>query len=165
MMDNLLNIWRERSGREKALIAVALGLLALLAIWLLLLKPVTEFPAKQTRALAQAELDLKIMQKGRRIIQSQANSSIAPVAKLTVDQFQSTITKAAKVHGLLITRRQPKGLEELTLWLDSVDGKSFYAWVDELTGGYNITLSKAQVYRNDDNSVRVLVTFELTGKS
>ncbi|MCF6275406.1 MAG: type II secretion system protein M [Robiginitomaculum sp.] len=161
----MTELWSQRNDREKILIGVAAALLACLLLWQFLYRPVSNYPAAQERAYKQAVLDLKIMQKGQGIIQNQTNANAAPITKLTEEQFQSTITKAAKAHNLIITRRQPKGLEELTLWFDSVDGKSFYAWVDELTGGYNIALSKAQIYRNDDSSVRVLVTFELADKA
>lgn len=159
------NFWNERTGREKGLIGMALGLLAVLVLWFLVYKPISEYPAKQSRTYAQAELDLKIMQKGQFVIQGQSNGVAKTVTTLSVDQFPSTITKAAKDHNLLITRRQPKGYEELTLWLDSVDGKSFYTWVDVLTGGYNIVLTKAQIYHNDESNVRVQVTFKLAETS
>ena len=161
----MIEFWKQRNNREKILIGVAAALLAFLVLWQFLFKPISNYPAAQERAYKQAELDLKIMQKGQRIIKAQANTSATSTTKLSVEQFQSTITKSTKTHGLVITRRQPKGLTELSLWLDSVDSKAFYTWVDALTSGYNITLDKAQIYRNDDNTVRVLVTFKLAEKS
>ena len=158
------NIWNARNDREKVLMGVAAALLALLVLWMFVYTPLSNYPAKQERAYKQAELDLKIMQNGQNdlmgVLQGQS-AAVKPVTMLSAEQYQSTITDAAKTKGLIITRRQPKGYAEITLWLDEVDSKALYAWIDGITSSYNVTLTKAQLYRNDNASVRALVTYKL----
>lgn len=156
----MMSLWNERNDREKILIGVAAALLALLVLWMFVYTPMSNYPAKQERAYKQAVQDLKIMQKGQTVLQGQS-TTVKPVTMLTAEKYQSTITDAAKDKGLIITRRQPKGYEEITLWLDDVDSKALYAWIDGITSSYNVTLTKAQLYRNDDASVRALVTYKL----
>lgn len=157
-------IWNERNDREKALIGVAAALLAGLLLWMFVYTPISNYPAKQERAYKQAELDLKIMQKGREklmgVLQRQSVAD-KPITMLTTEQFQSTVTEAAKTHGLVISRRQPKGYEEISLWLEDTNSKALYAWIDGVTSSYNVTLIRAQLYRNDDASIRALVAFKL----
>ena len=170
MIELWRQIWEGRSGREKTLLWAAGIFLSMLLLWVFAYKPLSNYPAAQIRALKQAELDLKIMQKGQANLQSilqdlSASHVAKPVIKLPIAQFQSIVTGAAKDQNILISRRQPNGEGELTLWLENTESTAFYAWVNELTGGYNIELTRAQMYRNDDGSIRVMVTFNLVGQS
>lgn len=159
-MELWTNIWSARNSREKVLIGIALTLLALVMLWQFFYKPLANYPAVQERAYKQAVLDLKTMQKGQTVLRGQS-ANVKPVTTLSAEQYQSTITDAAKAKGLIITRRQPKGYEEIALWLDDVDSKGLYDWVEGITSSYNVVLIKAQLYRNDDANVRALVTFKL----
>lgn len=156
----MMEWWNQRENREQALIGAAATLLAVLVLWQFVYKPIANYPAAQERAYKQAELDLKIMQKGQRVLQGQTDTS-KPVTTLTAETFQSTVTEAAKTHGLVISRRQPKGYEEISLWLEDTNSKALFAWIDGVTGSYNVTLIRAQLYRNDDASIRAVVAFKL----
>jgi len=158
----MIELWKNRTSREKALMAVAGALLGVFVLWQFVYKPLVNWPKVQERALQQAELDLKIMQKGQSVLRAQSMSAVnQDVTVLALVDFQTTITNIAKDKGLTISRRQPGGDRELTLWLENTKSTAFYAWVDDVTKGYNISLQRAQLNRNDDSSVRAQVTFVL----
>ncbi len=158
----MIKLWENRNSREKILLTIASVLLGIFLLWQFAYKPLVNWPKAQERALEQAELDLKIMQKGYLILQAQsADSNELEITLLAPTNFQTTITRIAKEHGLTISRRQPGANNELTLWLENARSPAFYAWVDDLTKGYNIKLARAQLNRNDDASVRAQVTFVL----
>ena len=158
----MIALWKKSSAREKALVAVAGALLGIFILWQFAYKPLANWPKAQERALQQAELDLKIMQKGQSVLRAQSMSTQdQEITVLAPADFQTTINNIAKDKGLTISRRQPGGDRELTLWLENTKTTAFYAWVDDLTKGYNISLLRAQLNRNDDASVRAQVTFVL----
>jgi len=158
----MIELWKNRSGRERLLIAVAGTLLGIFILWQFAYKPLANWPKAQERALQQAELDLKIMQKGQLVLQAQSVSiQDLDITVLASVDFQTTITSIAKDKGLTISRRQPGRNRELTVWLENTKTTAFYAWVDDLTKGYNISLLRAQLNRNDDASVRAQATFVL----
>ncbi len=158
----MIKFWQNSSAREKTLLAIAAGLVGIFFLWQFIYKPLVSWPKAQEAALKQAELDLKIMQKGRLLLQSRPGGGDKPaVTRLAAADFQTTITRLAKQQGLVISRRQPAGDNELTLWLETAKATAFYAWVDDLTGKYNISLTRVQLNRNDDTSIRAQVTFVL----
>ncbi|PHS40803.1 MAG: hypothetical protein COA91_02930 [Robiginitomaculum sp.] len=158
----MIKFWQNSSGREKLLVVIATSLLGIFFLWQFAYKPLVNWPKAQERALKQAELDLKIMQKGHLVLQSQSgDTGKLVITMLATADFQTTITRLAKEKGLTISRRQPAGDKELTVWLESTKTTAFYAWVDDLTGKYNISLARVQLNRNDDASVRAQVTFVL----
>jgi len=124
----MIDIWKARAGREKVLIAVASGLLGIFVLWQFIYKPLANWPKAQMRALQQAELDLKIMQKGQSVLRAQSTGDAnQEITVLTSADFQTTITTIAKDKGLTISRRQPGGDRELTLWLENTKSTAFYA--------------------------------------
>jgi len=155
----LRKIWEQREPREKVLIGIMLTLFVLFFGWLLALKPIVEYPKAQKRAYEQASADLKIVKAGEAALQGQ----IIGVEKtvLSSQNFQSTITGSAGKHGLKISRRQPKGDNELSVWLENAVTPAFYAWAEELTSTYNMTVAQVHINRNDDGSVRVNITYRL----
>jgi len=161
----MTDIWKNRSGREKALVVVATGLLGFFLLWQFAFKPLVNWPKAQERALKQAELDLQIMQRGQLALQVQSlDSTNATITVLVPSDFQTTITKLAQDKGLTISRRQPGGEGELTLWLENTTSTAFYGWVDDLTNSYNVSLVRAQLNRNDNANIRAQVTFVLGEK-
>lgn len=153
-----MQFWTDREPREKALIAIAVGLAFLLLVFQFLLKPLAAYPDEQKALYEQAELDLQRMRAGK-IVLAGANPQIKDM--LSVDQAQSMITSSAGAGGLTISRRQPNGEKGLTVWLERAESKLLYVWLDELTGKYNVGLVGANLNRNDDGTVRAQLTFEM----
>jgi len=151
--------WRQRDPREKTLIMIAAGMFVLLIGWLLVLNPILAYPKNQKLAYEQANKNLKIIKAGETALLGAVDLPVKTA--LSAQNFQSTITGLAGKHGLKISRRQPKGDGELTVWLEKAQTTSFYAWVDELTKAYNISANRVNINRNDDGSVRVNITYQL----
>ena len=153
-----MKFWTEREPRERLLIAVALGLLALVIGLQFVLKPLMAYPDAQKLKLDQAERDLVVMKEGR-----VALSGPAPVEKqiINANQAQTMITNSAQDNGLTIARRQPNGDTGLTVWIEDAESKLLYRWLDDITSQYNVGLLGANVNRNDGGSVRAQLTFRL----
>ena len=152
--------WDQREPRERSSHRYR-GCIICAAIWLAAgFKAVNGIPQKRKkRAYEQANADLKIIKAGETALQGQTIQAEKKV--LSAQNFQSTITGSAGKHGLKISRRQPKGDTELSVWLEDAATTAFYAWADELTSTYNMTATQVHLSRNDDGSVRVNITYKL----
>jgi general secretion pathway protein M len=154
----MIALWTEREPREKVLIGVALGLVFVLLLGQFVIKPMMNYPVAQKRVLEQAERDLNVMRDGKLALMG-AKPQVRQA--LEVNEAQSMITNSAGQNGLAITRRQPNGDTGLTVWLETVDSKLMYQWLDELTGKYEISVLGANLNRNDDGTVRAQLTFKI----
>ena len=153
-----MKFWTEREPREKLLIGVALGLLALIFGTQFIVKPLMAYPESQQAKLDQAERDLAQIKQGQAAL-----SGPAPVDKqnINANQAQTMITQSAQRSGLTIARRQPNGQTGLTVWIENAESKKLYNWLDDVTGNYNIELLGANLNRNDGGTVRAQLTFKL----
>ncbi len=155
----MIKFWQNCKPREKGLIAFATLLFILLVGWQVILKPLITYPNTQKQIFEQAVTDLAIVKAGTDALRD-ANP-LTPKTNLTALEFQSTIIGSASQHDLNISRRQPKGAAELSIWMENVSATSFYAWVDELTRTYNIAVQQVSLFRNGDGSIRVNIAFML----
>ena len=148
--------WAHLGEREKLLISMALGLVFLLLAWQFIAKPIANFPGNQKQAFETAQSDLKFMRASEPIL---AMPIAEPKINIAAGELQSIVTKIALSKDLPISRRQPKGDDELTLWLEDVLSVNFYDWALELTKNYNIVLQRVSINRNDDGTIRAQIDF------
>ena len=157
------NIWNGLNRRERLLVALALGLFALLLFWALIYRPVHQYPARQEQAYKRAVLDLKLMQKAQKQWQAIGGQAGPTPKSLTPDAFRALLTRTAAEKDLAIVRRQPKGDREVSLWFEGVDSTALYGWMSELVNTYNISIARAQINREEPAGVRAMISFRLEG--
>ena len=164
MRARLQALWSGLNPRERMLVGIALALTGLLLFWLFVYRPISHYPTSQKRAYERAVLDLKLMKKAQSGLRSGLVNPVRP-EQLAPEKFQSVLTRTASENGLSITRRQPKGDREVSLWFEGVNSRTLYVWLQKLTKQYNIRVVRAQISRDDPGGVRAMLTFRLEAKS
>jgi type II secretory pathway component PulM len=150
------SFWARQNSREKILILIAFALALVVLGGQFVVKPLKNFPAQQKKNYEKAQSDLIFMRQSKAVLSKKQTGT---KAKLMQDDLQSVITRTALDNDLKITRRQPNDKGQITLWLENATSVGVYTWVETLTSGYNITLWRTNINRNDDGTVSVQITF------
>jgi len=155
-------LWMERNERERLLLAIAGGLMALLVLWQLVLKPVAAYRADAQAGYERAQERLEEMQRAAAQAAALMARSRDGEASPTGD-VRGIAMAAARAKGLTVTRLQPNDDGGLTLWIDGVDTRVLYDWVVMLQKDHGIVVQKASVSAND-GAATVRAQLQLAGK-
>lgn len=153
----MIRIWRDLSGRERGLIAVA-GLLALLVLMAqFVVRPLlgARLEARRGHAAALVLVD-EMADKAARLgaLQTRRGSLQAPDAATV----RLTVGRTAQARGIAITRLSPEPGGAVSLWLDDADARAVFAWLVELEQTHGIHVRKADMGNAaDGKSVRFQV--------
>ena len=153
--------WGNYSLREKWLVSLAGILFVGFLTYQFGFRPLWAYPHTQKQKWEQSNSDLAFMRESEKIL---SQTSQAGVQTIDAKELQPTITRLAVKYGLIITRRQPDGDTGITLWLDNAQSPALFSWIKDITNGHNINLSRINMNRNDDGSVRVQIGFEIGTK-
>ncbi|MBL4869496.1 MAG: type II secretion system protein M [Robiginitomaculum sp.] len=154
----MIKYWTNLSIREKLLVSVAAGIIALFIVWQFAFKPLLAFPSQQKKMYEKAQTDLLIMREGQSVL---VNSTPLTNEKTKVRDIFSEVTRSAVENGLVISRRQPNGATGISLWFAKVQSPKLYQWLDELTREHDIVIVRASVNKGEGNTVQAQITFEL----
>lgn len=139
--------WAQRTTRERGLILTMLGLLALLMLWLVLVRPlVAAREAARTDAVAAAE----------RLAQAQALTAAiaarpAPSAVPVIDVLSRRLAEA----GLQPARLEAQGNGQAVVEIAAISGRLLIGWAAGLEQRDGLVIERLQASRNPDQSVRV----------
>lgn len=136
MITQISNWWDVRESRERQLLAVLAGLVA---IFLIIFAVV--LPLRAAASTAQFEL-------------TQAKSNLALVSRLTPNQGatglrapfdRSVLITVARTQNVKITRVQPDGEGSFSVWIDDAETQPLYGFFEGLIGDYDVTLDRVVV--------------------
>jgi general secretion pathway protein M len=126
-------LWLARTSRERWLLAVMLALVALVLVWLLILRPLSDMlsAARQRHGEAVAGL-------------AEARSQAAAIAALEKDRpapsagpIDLAVAAAASEAGFQLSGLQPEGAGRVSLAIGSAKAQALFGWVARLEGqGY-----------------------------
>lgn len=129
MMERLKMLWGERSPREQWMLGVMFALLAVVILWLGLLRPLDAAQRSAHDALVQAtDRNAEIRAKVKLL------KSLPPVARamdraVPLDQF---IGQSAGEAGLTLERAQAQGADRFDMAIASVRPVALFSWLAAL---------------------------------
>jgi general secretion pathway protein M len=155
-MNGTLKIWwRTRTLREQRLLLAMIAILAIVLIWLLIVRPLGDAlsrarerhgAAAQAVAEARAQADLI-----RRLEQG-----APPALGIPLD---SLISQSATEAGFPVTRVERDGAGIATFVSSSVRPQAFFAWVEQMESTRGLLVERLSATTNSDQTLSVQVTF------
>lgn len=158
MTDALLLWWRERTLREQRLLLVMFALLAVVAGWFLVVRPLSDQLAEAQRrhgeavtALAEARARADALRRLHNVPQASA-----PVP---IDGFVSRTSAEA---GFANARIAGQGPARATFAIDAVRPQAFFAWV-RLMERRGLVVDSLRARANADRTLAVEAAFRARG--
>lgn len=148
------------TDRERNLLMVMVGLILLFVLYFAVYRPMDKANAAADRSVAAAENVLETVQRAAQLAKQMGGGNTQ--SRQRDDRpVRVIVAVTARASGVNITRVQPTDSGAVTLWIDSVNPQSFYAWVAQLGAEHAITPTKVSVQKTGTaGSVRVQVQFE-----
>ncbi|MEM7662804.1 MAG: type II secretion system protein GspM [Pseudomonadota bacterium] len=155
----MMQWWETREPRERLLLSIAALLTLLVLGYLLVISPLSSAREDASRALASAQADRAIVERGIAAIGSADASSSG--AAPDVDDFRTMVTRSAREAGLSLSRVQRGSDGTIQLRFDDAEPPRLFAWlatIEAEPGGEIVAASISA--RNDE---RIEAVIELRG--
>jgi general secretion pathway protein M len=128
MMDRVKTLWGDRSPREQAMLGVMIALLAVVILWLGILRPLDGAQRSARAALAEATDRNAAIRAKVKLLKSLPRSSASAAA----GAFDQMIGQSAGEAGLTLERAQTQGADRLDIALASVRPSALFSWLAAL---------------------------------
>jgi general secretion pathway protein M len=158
MIGRLKTLWMARTVRERWLLAVMLALVALVLVWLLILRPLSDMlsAARQSHGEAVAAL-------------AEARSQAAAIAALERNRpapfagpIDTAIAAAASDAGFQLSGLQPVGQGRVSLAIGAAKPQALFGWVAALEAqGYIVQSLTAS--SNPDRTLSAQIVLRARG--
>jgi general secretion pathway protein M len=158
MSARLKALWLARTSRERWLLGVMLALVALVLVWLLILRPLSDMlsAARQRHGEAVAALE-------------QARSQAAAIGALEKDRpapsagpIDAAVAAAASEAGFQLSGLQPEAAGRVSLSIGAAKAQALFGWVARLEGqGYIVQSLTAT--SNPDRTLSAQVVLRARG--
>lgn len=147
--------WAQRTTRERGLILIMLGLLGLLLLWLLLVRPlVAAREAARADAVAAAG----------RLAQAQAlTAAIAARPAASAVPVIDVLSRRLAEAGLQPARLEAQGNGQAVVEIAAISGRLLIGWAAGLEQRDGLVIERLQASRNPDQSVRVQLLVRSAG--
>jgi general secretion pathway protein M len=158
MNESLRSWWKTRNQREQRLLLVMSGLLALVLVWLVVIRPLNDGLSdarERHNAAVLALADLRA--QAAAIKQAQQGTT----ANLTVP-IETMVGGAASDAGFTVTRIEPQGGNQVNLVIDAVKPQAFFGWVGQMESR-GLIVDRLVATPNADQSLSVQVSFRARG--
>lgn len=157
----MIEWWDKISLRERALVATAAALLALIVLLQFILFPLLAQRSAASLRAEQASRTLDLMTS--RGLSQPADASASAGATLDADARRRAILDAATRRGLAIARVQVSAEGVVTVQVDDTSAENVFAWLFELRSSAGLEASKATITQAGLGLVRS--SFEFGGAS
>ncbi|KKW90924.1 type II secretion system protein GspM [Sphingobium chungbukense] len=126
MMERLKTVWGERSPREQWMLGVMFALLAVVILWLGLLRPL-DMARRSTRDALREATDRNASIRAKvKLLKSLSRAAGTVDAGVPLDQF---IGQSAGEAGLTLERAQAQGGDRLDMAIASVRPVALFSWL------------------------------------
>ncbi|MCI5043567.1 MAG: type II secretion system protein M [Aquisalinus sp.] len=152
----MMSWWSGLSKREKLLLSIMGGLIAVLAVSLLIIRPVTDYNQQAGQNLTAAQ------NLSRMVDQAAIAASMQERASVTPESLRGVITRSAQQAGLRwINIRTNQEEQSLTISFSVAPAGDFFVWLQELQVQHGIIVREARLSdtRNNDGTIDASVTF------
>lgn len=154
-----MEAWQNMTDRERNLVVLAGGLALLVAIYLLLVRPLSMYVDDSERELRRAENTYINVASGAAEIRAAGGAGTEE--KQRTDPLRLAVAKAARANNVQISRIQPGDSGSLTVWIESVPAQRLYVWLQQLSAESGISPSKLNAQKSRvEGMLRLQVQFE-----
>ena len=157
MNEALASWWRLRSAREQGLLLVMFGLLALVLVWLLVVRPLSDALDSAKRRHGEAVTALA---------EARARAGAGPLATaptatapLPVDAYLGRTATEAGFTGARIVAQGPA---RATVAIDAARPQAFFAWV-RLMEQNGLVVESLRARANDDRTLAIEAALRARG--
>ena len=148
-----MDYFKSRTPREQALLVGMIALFALLAVWMVVIKPAMTMKTDAQRAQAAALRDYNIVRSGAPIIAGNSNTKAGAKAF-----DRSAIVSLAAQQSLPISRLQNEPGGAIKVWFEDVESVRVCAFLSNLSAGYSASIDGVQISRRDGETVSAQIT-------
>jgi general secretion pathway protein M len=159
MTARLKALWLARTPRERWLLGVMLALVALVVVWLAILRPLSDLLSAARQRHGEAVTAL-----------AEARSQAAAIAALERNRptasavpIDAAIAASASGAGFQLSALQPEGAGRVSLAIGAAKPQALFGWVAGLEGqGYIVQSLTAT--SNPDRTLSARITFRARGR-
>jgi general secretion pathway protein M len=155
----MTNWWQSRTLREQRLILVMLSLMAIVLVWLAILRPIgdahsaaKERHGKAVIALAEARAraaSIRSLERQRR-----------PALNMPIETL---VGQSASEAGFALSQLRGEGGTRVTLAIAAARPQAFFAWVERLEREHGFIVDRLTAGTNSDRSLNVELTLRMRG--
>jgi general secretion pathway protein M len=159
MNDSLKIWWRTRTLREQRLLLAMAGLLGIVLLWLLILRPLNDSLSQARERHGAAVLALAEARAQAAAIGSlQQRRPAALGAPLEV-----VLNQSASEAGFTPARVQRDGMNQATMAFEAVRPQAFFAWVRRVESDRGLIVERLSATTNSDQTLAAEITFRARG--
>ncbi|MGI9301161.1 MAG: type II secretion system protein GspM [Gammaproteobacteria bacterium] len=146
--------WDSLQARERMIVTVLGGVVALVVVYFILLRPLADARARLRADTKSQQATLAWMQQAGQEIQQLRRQSSAGGASANRSML-SIVDSSAKKSGLRkpITRMEPDGDNAVKLWVDDAEFDALVRWLGELQRTFAVQVGRASFSRTDSPGV------------
>ena len=142
--------WSGRSDRERSMLGVMFGLMAVLVFWFALVRPIDDARERGELRLAAATADagrIAAISEGIR----RARASTPPVLAVPLP---AAVGQAAEASGFTLSRLDPLSGDQVTIAISTARGPALFKWLGVLDN-QGIIVDKLTLRPNSDATLAV----------
>ena len=151
--------WRLRSEREQRLLLVMFGLIALVLVWLLVVRPLSDALDSAKRRHGDAVTALAEA-RARAATGARPPAASAPPAPLPIDAYIGRTASEAGFTGARITAQGPA---RAAVAIDAARPQAFFAWV-RLIEQNGVVVETLRARANSDRTLAVEAALRARGR-
>jgi general secretion pathway protein M len=152
--------WRSRTLREQRLLLAMSGLLSVVLLWLLLIRPLGDALSNARERHSNAALVLAEARAQAALIRQLEGS--AP-AKAFAEPIDALVSRSATEAGFPIARLEREGTNQATLVLASVRPQAFFGWLAQMESR-GLIVERLNASTNSDRTLTIQVSFRGRGR-
>lgn len=153
----LRDAWTARAERERQVLAIGAGALALILAYLLVWEPLHALHQRRVANLADARTLAIRLQELRAAVQSSATPTPGSLDR----SLLSVVDQSGKSSsiGKTPSRIQPEGDAAVRVWFEDVPFDGVVRWLSELRSRHGVRVSEAEIERESGSGlVKVRLT-------
>ena len=155
----MMGYWNSRTGRERALIGVALLLVIVALLQFAIVRPLMAAKADSKLALEAASRQLDVV--SAEITSQSARVAGAPGARASSQNLRSDLLQLANARGLSVSRLQTADDGRLILQFERTVPTLVYAWLADADMRYGAVPERVTMFAEEAGYVRA--SFEFAG--
>jgi general secretion pathway protein M len=155
MNDTFRIWWRGRTLREQRLLLAMAGLLLLVLVWLLVIRPVNDSLSAARERHATAVVRLAEARAQAAAIRSLSGAPRSTLA----GPLTTVLSSAATEAGFPVSRVEPQGADRATMVLGNVRPQAFFGWVRQMESRNGLVVERMSATTNSDQTLAVQITF------
>lgn len=159
-MNGLKAWWRMRSPREQRMVAIMVGLLALVIAWLGIIRPLDDALADARARQARAVLALADARGQAQAIRALERGGTPPPPSVPVQIF---VAQRASEAGFTVARLEPEGANKVNVVIDAARPQAIFSWAADLERRDGLVVERMTARANADASLSVQIAFRARG--